>query len=366
MIVHVLGSMTAGGNERLCLELIRRAPSGVEQALITINPTSDGPLSDLFRSLSNLRIFHEPYSRDMRGSFVAKLARRLRSLNPQGLVVYPFGLHLLVGLAARAVPGCRVIVHAGNPPASDGQRRNLFAWIVRGSRLLGVPIWCCSESVFAKFSALGVKLPQGSRAIPNGIDIPTLRAQAGEGTPARTERGPILAMVGRFDKIKDHRTLISAFRRVLETFPSAKLWLAGTGDLEAQLKHVAAVELKEEGSVSFLGVLQDVGRLLGQVDLFVFSTTADEGFGIALAEAMAVGLPIVASDVPACREVLADGACGELVRPGDVEAMSEGIVNLLADRGRQQALGQAAAERAAREYGIDTCARHYYDHLLRR
>ena len=61
---------------------------------------------------------------------------------------------------------------------------------------------------------------------------------------------------------------------------------------------------------------RDVPELVGQLDLFVFATTSDEGLGIALIEAMAVGVPVVASDVGACREVLDDGALGLLVPPG--------------------------------------------------
>ena len=64
----------------------------------------------------------------------------------------------------------------------------------------------------------------------------------------------------------------------------------------------------------FLGSSLEITKLLGNSDIFAFSTTEDEGFGIALIEAMAAGLPIIASDVPACREVL-DGNAGILVPP---------------------------------------------------
>ncbi len=76
------------------------------------------------------------------------------------------------------------------------------------------------------------------------------------------------------------------------------------------------------------------------MDVFVFSTTAEEGLGIALIEAMAAGVPVVASDVPACREVLDNGALGVLVPPGDAAALAAAIAGVLA-------LPKAAAERAA-------------------
>ena len=86
---------------------------------------------------------------------------------------------------------------------------------------------------------------------------------------------------------------------------------------------------------------RDVPELVGQLDLFVFATTPDEGLGIALIEAMAAGVPVVASDVGACREVLDDGALGLLVPPRDPAALADAIE-------RVHDAPEAAAERAAR------------------
>src|SRR5204863_7697125 len=99
-------------------------------------------------------------------------------------------------------------------------------------------------------------------------------------------------------------------------------------------------------------------------DVFVFSTTNAEGFGIALAEAMAVGLPVVASDVPACREVLDGGRGGRLVPPKDGPALAGAILGLLADGAGARALGEAAAELARARFDVTDCARKYFDYLL--
>lgn len=365
MILHVLGGMTAGGNERLCLELIRRAPADVPQGLLTIDPRPHGPLTQLFREIPGLRFIHEPYARDRRGRFLIRLVYQLRALKPEGIVIYPFGLHVLVALAAKSVPGCRVIAHVGNPPPPSGDSRSMFRKIVRASRWLNCPLWTCSETVLEQFHTLAVPLPAGSRAQPNGIDVATIRREAADAAAIRTSPGPVIAMVARLDAIKDQLTLLRAFSQVRRTIPAATLLLVGDGDRRGLLEREAHT-LGLGTSVTFAGVRRDVSTLLGQADLFAFSTTRAEGFGIALAEAMAVGLPIVASDVPACREVLADGQAGVLVEVGNAEAMSNAIISLLGNLEERRRIGTAATKRAEQAYDINRCAREYYRHLLGR
>ena len=99
------------------------------------------------------------------------------------------------------------------------------------------------------------------------------------------------------------------------------------------------------------------------MDLFAFSTTEAEGFGIVLIEAMAAGLPVIASDVPACREVLADGAAGVLVPPGEVQAWTIRLGELMSQPKTRQRLAEASATRA-KTYGIEACASRWYRELI--
>src|SRR5207248_2428186 len=106
--------------------------------------------------------------------------------------------------------------------------------------------------------------------------------------------------------------------------------LAGEGSLRATLQ-AEAHDLGCAGAVEFLGTRLDVPELLAHARLFVFSTTRQEGLGTVLFEALAVGLPVVASDVPACREALRGGEFGRLVPPGDSAALADAICHSLAD-----------------------------------
>jgi glycosyltransferase involved in cell wall biosynthesis len=135
-------------------------------------------------------------------------------------------------------------------------------------------------------------------------------------------------MVATLEAHKDHATLLRAMQKVVRAIPSARLWLVGDGSLRKTLEGMKD-SLGLADSVQFLGSRRDVPALLGQSDVFVLSTTADEGFGTVLVEAMASGLPIVASDVPACREVLQSGKWGRLVPAGEPEALATALVEVL-------------------------------------
>jgi glycosyltransferase involved in cell wall biosynthesis len=100
------------------------------------------------------------------------------------------------------------------------------------------------------------------------------------------------------------------------------------------------------------------------MDLLAFSTSRDEGFGIALIEAMAAGLPVIASDVPACREVLGDGAAGVLVPAGDPARLARAICALLASERQRAAWANRALTRAASHYDAGLCAGAWYGLLL--
>jgi glycosyltransferase involved in cell wall biosynthesis len=148
-------------------------------------------------------------------------------------------------------------------------------------------------------------------------------------------------MVARLDPIKDQETLMRAF--VAAQKPDWQLQLVGVGSDRAWLEDLAT-ELRLDPTQVFHGRRSDIPELLGQADLFAFSTTPAEGFGIVLIEAMAAGLPILASDVPACREVLKDGAAGRLVQAGDREAWCAALQQLMASEADRAALSENALD----------------------
>ena len=169
-------------------------------------------------------------------------------------------------------------------------------------------------------------------------------------------------MVARLELHKDQPTLIRAMALLCDQELDAELWLIGEGSHRPQLETLIS-ELQLADRVHLLSSRRDIPELLAQLDLFVFSARPDEGFGIALAEAMAAGVPIVATDVGACREVLDGGRCGLLVQPGSAEALAAGIRAVLADPAGAQQRAAAAKERALADFSVVAMAEAYGQEL---
>jgi len=165
----------------------------------------------------------------------------------------------------------------------------------------------------------------------------------------------IWGMIARLDRLKDHRTLIEA----VEMLPASldfHLEIVGDGQLEECLKaKVKAAGLTNR--IRFMGATPTPHVALGRWNGFVFSTTKAEGFGIAVAEAMAAGLPCVLSDVPAMRELAGDFAL--YATAGEPGALAERIVEIASNPSAATAMASSARERAICRYAPQEFARSY-------
>lgn len=146
------------------------------------------------------------------------------------------------------------------------------------------------------------------------------------------EEWPVLGTVGRLVHTKGQTYLLQAFSQVHKKYPGARLLFAGAGPLLNDLKKEAEI-LGIAERVHFLGFQSEVSNFLKQLDLFVFPSLA-EGFGLAVVEAMATGLPVVASRVGGIPEILNGQPCGRLVEAADAAGLARAILDLLS-RGEQ-------------------------------
>jgi glycosyltransferase involved in cell wall biosynthesis len=363
-VVHLLGGLGFGGNESLCLQIVRHAPPHVANVVIYQDPGRT-EMARLFQGVPDLRLRCVATRGRSRPLAVWAVARELRALRPAAVLVYTFGVqHLLAAAAARLAGVPTVYARAGNPAPSSSANRWKWQIVLWLSSVLGVPVQACSVVVERSLRELGGGLPRGSGAIPNGCDVADVAHRASRARQMRArDESLVIGMVARLDPIKDQATLIRAFAEVANEHPQAELWLIGDGARAAELCDLAIAEGVAD-RVVFWGQRSDVPELLGQMDVFAFSTTRDEGFGIALIEAMAAGLPVIASDVPACREVLGNGAAGVLVPPGDHASLGDAIYALLSSERQRAAWARRALTRATDHYDAAFCARTWYDALL--
>lgn len=286
-----------------------------------------------------------------------KLCRRLR---PTAVLSFPLGWHAFIAIGARLAGVPRICAHVGNlPPVWSGEAFSKFRLLVQLGRPFTTRLLCCSEYIrAATVRDFGVS-PRETRAVFNACDLERFGAVQ---RPASDHQPPRLAMVARLEGHKDQPTLIRAVGLLRDQGLAVELWLIGEGSRRSQLEALIA-DLHLSDRVQLLGTRRDIPELMAQFDLFVFSARPDEGFGIALAEAMAAGVPILATDVGACREVLDDGRCGLLVEPSSPEAMAVGIRQVLNDRVATRQREIAAKGRARCHFRVAAMAEAYGEEL---
>jgi phosphatidyl-myo-inositol alpha-mannosyltransferase len=190
--------------------------------------------------------------------------------------------------------------------------------------------------------------------IPNGVNV--RRYEKADPLPGWPGPGGALGFLGRMDEArKGLAVLLAAFGILGPQRPGLRLLIAGPGDAEEALEKVPPA-LRDR--VVLLGQVseEDKVRVYHSVDVFCAPNTGGESFGIVLAEAMAAGAPIVASDLDAFRMVLRGGEAGELFATGDPDALAQAAAGLLDDPARRAELS-AAARNAVRAFDWPAVAR---------
>lgn len=272
---------------------------------------------------------------------IGSLARWLRARNIA--VLHTCDLYAnIVGLPAGAL--ARV-------PVRLGSRRGIVSPVsTPGILTLQRLAYAAAHRVVANSAAAAAQLRRegvaGGRitVVPNGIELDAFITRP-------RGAGKVVTTVANLRRGKGHDVLLRAAVAVLRPHPDARFRLVGDGPLRATLEEDART-LGIRDRVDFLGHRDDVPALLGSSDLFAFPSLM-EAFPNGVMEAMAAGLPIVATDVGGIPELIDHGRNGWLVPPGDSSALAEGIVRLLGRRDLAEACGRAARETIAATYSFD-------------
>jgi glycosyltransferase involved in cell wall biosynthesis len=326
-ILHVLHTPRAEGTVKLALDWL--AQPSPEQEVLVLNPRPAEMTEELKRRAA---WFAEggkfPAGPRKLPRIAAEVWRVCRRRRPDLVICWSNGFSPWVLSGARLAGVRRLITHAGNPPTwtTWGKTHTMISTLV--ARLTGGRMVCCSHYVASQFARSPGAFSSVLRVVHNCAPVAPIRDAAERARAQRTDHRPRLIMVATLEAHKDHATLLKAMPAVVRAVPDVQVWLAGDGSQRAHLEKLSA-SLGLGKTVTFLGSRRDVPALLGQSDIFVFSTTAAEGLGTVLIEALAAGLPVVASDVPACREALASGHWGTLVTPADPAALAAALITRL-------------------------------------
>ena len=206
--------------------------------------------------------------------------------------------------------------------------------------------------------------------IPSGVRLENLLKERGIDNELKMNLGipltdSIVGTVGRLVEIKGHKYLIDAARLVLDKIPEVTFVFVGDGHLmEGLINQAYTLGIKEK--VLFTGWRSDIPGLINIFDIFVLPSL-NEGMGRVLVEAMAMGKPIVASNVAGILDLVKDRVNGILFPQGDTDAMAEAIIKLLMDRESARDMGEEGKRRVYPAYDLSTMIKNIeqlYNNLL--
>ncbi len=342
IIIHRLG---VGGAEQIVVsearEFLRR---GFAVRLITLNPEREQSLIQSLPAGCEREMISFRSSLDWRA--LRTLARRLKEIKSDIIITQLWFANSVGRIAARmAGQQDRLLAFEQNVyDQSKSWKQFLLDNLLQG--------WCrklvaITQSVRESLMRHGIAAER-IVVIHNAINIE--RFTKADSAPIRQELGIgdefIYLFVGRLVRQKAVDVLLEAFARQA----SGILLLAGQGEDREKLKARAA-SLGITSRALFLGVRYDIPALMKAADCFVLASRW-EGFGIVLAEAMACGIPIVATTVDGIKEVVDDGTSGILVPPEDPKAFASAMEKIREDRGLARSMGENGARRAADNFSI--------------
>lgn len=361
-VLHVIDSLGGGGGAEhaLRIQLPELARRDVTSEVVCLKSRS-GPLADLVRQEGTPVTILRPGSRL---SQAKALRRFLEIFKPDLVHATLFESCLLSRLATpRAVPLLNSLVSTSYAPvrverlgASPVKRR--LVWLVdRATVHLVDHFHVLTKAVRSEArTVLGVSadkitvIPRGRSAVTLGVRSDERRHEVRAKLGIDTQT-PLLINVGRQEPPKGQAALVRAFAHVRMELRDAVLLIVGReGNASMDLAQ-AVSELGLPDSVRVLGYRSDVADLVSASDLFVFPSVY-EGLGSALIEAMGVGTPIVATDIPAVREVLADGSAGRLTKPGDLDMLARTILELIGDPTARAELAHRGSQRFQQAYTL--------------
>ena len=197
--------------------------------------------------------------------------------------------------------------------------------------------------------------------IHNGVDLQYFATPVASMARTRADTGLTLGMVAQFRPEKGHGILLDAIARLRREGVPVRLLLVGDGpELSAVQERARRLELN--GAVEFAGRTEDIRPYLASMDAFVLPSLAVETFSNAALEAMAVGLPVILSNIGGASEMIADGDSGFLCPPGDAVALTLAIRRLM-DPATRRAFGAAAQARVAAQFSVDAMVQRYEEVL---
>lgn len=371
-IVHVITGLATGGAERTLYNLLTVGFGGSFDCRV-ISLSGEGTFGSYIRAagipLECLEM------RPGRPSIAAavRLGRLLRTWRPDIIQGWMYHGNIAASLPWFVGQGVPVVWNIRHPLYGLAREKRHTRWVIRGNRLLSsLPraIIYNSELSRVQHECFGFRADRGC-VIPNGFNLDQWCPDSTVRAVVRAEldipdAAPLIGHIARYHPMKDHRTYLRALIPVVEQFPLVHFLIAGRDVEHGNPKLADLLAVLPADRIHLLGERDDVERLMPALDVFCLSSVA-EAFPNVLGEAMACGVPCVATDVGDSADIV--GETGIVVSPGDSEVLAQGLLAMLRkSSGERRALGQMARQRVETNYGLDAIVAQYarlYEEIAR-
>jgi glycosyltransferase involved in cell wall biosynthesis len=355
-VLHVVLSLNPGGAERLVIEIVRRTRASMPSAVCCLDEPGEWAdellgLGVPVSSLKRLPGFHP--------GLAGAIAASAKETGARVLHCHQYSPFVYGRLSLLGHPWLRLLYtehgrRAGEVLSVKRRLVNPLLGRFRGS-IVAVSRELAGYLVRSGFPGRRIEV------VYNGVDVGPLpdqqsRARARQllGLP---DHAVVVGTVARLDPVKDLATLLTAFARLGDLRLPCFLVIVGAGPERQALEHRAAA-LGLGARASFTGDRRDVRALLPGFDIFANSSTS-EGISITILEAMAAGLPIVATRVGGTPEVVVHGQTGYLVEAGAPEALAEALTYLLNEPSKRAEFGRVGRQRVEQCFTIDRMVAEY-------
>lgn len=348
-ILHFIGSLETGGTENMLLTYLKNTKNeGLEHIVCTVYDR--GALRDRFKEAGIRVVSLNLPNKIMLPLAIFKFSDMIELLHPD--VVHSYLLQ--ENLIARIV--CKFKNKKLICGKRDTDRHKLFLKVWLDRLTIGMAGMNISNSTAGVNELRSYGVP-GKKVlyVPNGKKVYQLE-KIMKKMDAKRKLGfapeeILLGCVARLYKFKGHEYLIRAMPKVIEENPKAKLLIIGDGEMKVNLVKIRD-KLGLSNSILFLGERKDVPEILSAIDIFVFPSLR-EGMPGALMEAMAAGLPVIATDIDGNKELIQNGENGILVPVKDSEHLTSAINNLISNPNSMHDFAKNARDTIKNEFGIE-------------
>jgi glycosyltransferase involved in cell wall biosynthesis len=354
-VLQVIDDATVGGGQQHLLLLARGlAKRGFE---ISVACAPEGYLVEELRK-ERIPCFSIVLRNRVSLESFSKLKAIIKEFNPTILHTHGGTAGLWGRLAAvRGRIPIRLHTHHGLHSLHwrDGARRRAALLVERLLKHITTCSICVSQGEARLGFSHGVLDTERTVVIPNGIEIEKYSSNLDRRVVLEEfgfqEKEIVVGMVGRFHLQKGYEFALRAMPDILSSHSQVRFLLVGEGELLPEMRDLAA-RLGVGQFVRFAGTRYDVPRLLQAMDIFLLSSLW-EGFPLTLLEASAAGKAIIATDVGGNNEIIEAECTGLLIPPRRSEAIAEAVRRLITDQSLRDRLGEAAREKARRQYSAE-------------